>query len=94
MRDFIADRPHYIINHIEPKDGALKNVHETMLGRDCQIMTLEIGRAGVLLVDVGDHNFGPHKIVLSHILGVEEQDVLLICTENTTYHLKRIDSDE
>ena len=68
MREFIADLPHYIIDRIEPKDGVLKSVHETMLGRESQIITLKIGHAGVLLVDVGDHIFGLHRIVLSHVL--------------------------
>lgn len=92
MREFIADRPHYIIDRIEPKDGVLKSVHETMLGRECQIITLENGRSGVFLVDVGDDIFGPHKIVLSHVLGVEGKADLSIHTENTVYSLKRIDS--
>lgn len=88
MRDFIADRPRYIIDRIEPKDGVLKSVHETMLGRECQIITLKIGHSGVLLVDVGDHIFGLHRIVLSHILTVEGEDDLYIHTENTVYYLK------
>lgn len=88
MRDFIADRQHYIIDRIEPKDGALKSVHETILGRECQIMTLKLGQPGALLVDVGDHIFGLHRIVLSHVLTIEEEDDLCIHTENTVYFLK------
>ena len=90
MRDFIADRPRYIIDRIEPKDGVLKSVHETMLGRECQMMTLEIGHPGTLLVDVGDHIFGLHRIVLSHVLSIEGEDDFCIHTENTIYHLKRM----
>ena len=91
MREFIADLPRYIIDRIEPKDGALKSVHETMLGRECQIITLENGRSGVFLVDVGDDVFGPHRIVLSYILDVEGEADLSIHTENTVYSLRRID---
>ena len=90
MLDFIADRPRYIIDRIEPKDGVLKSVHETMLGRECQIMTLKIGHSGALLVDVGDHIFGLHRIVLSHVLTVEGEDDLRIHTENTIYYLKKM----
>lgn len=91
MRDFIADRPRYIIDRIEPKDGVLKSVHETMLGRECQITTLKIGYPGVLLVDVADHIFGLHRIVLSHVLTVDGEDDLRIHTENTVYRLERTD---
>ena len=88
MRHFIADRRHYIIDHIEPKDGVIKSVHETILGRECQIMTLKLGQSGALLVDVGDHIFGLHRIVLSHVLTVEGEDDICIHTENTVYYLK------
>ena len=88
MRDFIADCPRYIIDRIEPKDGVLKSVHETMLGRECQIMTLKIGHSGALLVDVGDHIVGLHRIVLSNVLTVEGENNLCIHTENTVYYLK------
>jgi len=94
VRDFIADRPRYIIDRSEPKDGVLKSVHKTMLGRECQIMNLKIGHSGALLVDVGDHIFGLHRIVLSHVLTVEGEDDLCIHTENTLYYLKGIASNE
>lgn len=88
MRDFIADHPRYIIDRIEPKDGVFKSVHETMLGRECQIITQKIGHPGVLLVDVGDYIFGLHRIILSHVLSIEGEDDLCIHTENTVYYLK------
>ena len=78
MRHFIADRRHYIIDHIEPKDGVIKSVHETILGRECQIMTLKLGQSGALLVDVGDHIFGLHRIVLSHVLHPYRKHRLLL----------------
>ena len=89
MRHFFADRPHYIIDRIEPKDGVLKSVHETILGRECQIMKLEVGKRGWLLTDVGDYIFGLHRITLSNVLSAEGEDDLRIHTENTVYHLKR-----
>ena len=89
MRQFFADRPHYIIDRIEPKDGVLKSVHETILGRECQIMKLEVGKRGWLLTDVGDYIFGLHRITLSNVLSAEGEDDLRIHTENTVYHLKR-----
>ena len=89
MRQFFADRPHYIIDRIEPKDGVLKSVHETILGRECQIMKLEVGKRGWLLTDVGDYMFGLHRITLSNVLSAEGEDDLRIHTENTVYHLKR-----
>lgn len=92
MRHFFADRPHYIIDRIEPKDGVLKSVHETILGRECQIMKLEVGKRGWLLTDVGDYIFGLHRITLSNVLSAEGEDDLHIHTENTVYHLKRIAS--
>lgn len=89
MRHFFADRPHYIIDRIEPKDGVLKSVHETILGRECQIMKLEVGKRGWLLTDIGDYIFGLHRITLSNVLSAEGEDDLRIHTENTVYHLKR-----
>lgn len=91
MRDFMADRQHYIIDRIEPKAGVLKSVHETMLGKECQIMTLKINCPGALLVDVDDHIFGLHRIVLSHVLAIVGEDDLCIYTENTVYYLKGIE---
>lgn len=89
MRHFFADRPHYIIDRIEPKDGVLKSVHETILGRECQIMKLEVGERGWLLTDIGDYIFGLHRITLSNVLSAEGEDDLRIHTENTVYHLMR-----
>lgn len=93
MRQYIADRQHYIIDRIEPKDGIIKTVHETILGRECQIMTLKIGTRGWLLVDVGDHILGLHRIALSHVLSIEGEDDLCIHTENTVYYLKKTESE-
>lgn len=46
----------YEIDNIIPKFGAMEPVHHTILRRPCQILRLEIGRRGWLLVDVGDKN--------------------------------------
>lgn len=91
MRHYIVDRQHYIIDCIEPKDGVIKSVHESILGRECQIMRLEVGKRGWLLADVGDRIFGLHRITLSNVLSVEGEDDLCIHTENTVYFLKRAD---
>ena len=90
MRDFMADRQHYIIDRIEPKDGVLKSVHETILGRECQIMRLEAGKRGWVMTEEGDHIFGLNRITLSNVLSFEVEDDLRIHTENTVYHLKRM----
>lgn len=79
----------YIISHIQPKDGVAKQIHDTILGRQCQIMSLEIGEHGWLLVDIGDDSFGPHRIALSNILRISGNEDIAIETENTVYYLKR-----
>lgn len=79
----------YIIDRIQPKGGTSNNTHDTILGRQCQIMSLEIGQRGWLLVDVGDDSFGPHRIALSKVLSITGDADIRIETENTIYHLKR-----
>ena len=61
-----------------------------MLGRQCQIMELEVEQRGWFLVDVDDDSFGPHRIALSTILSVIGDDNLIIETENTIYIRKRL----
>ena len=79
----------YIVDRIQPKNGTFNSTHDTILGRQCQIMSLEIGQRGWLLVDVGDDFFGPHRIVLSTVLNIAGDADICIETENTIYHLKR-----
>ena len=52
----------YRIADIRPKSGVLTEVHLSMLHQHCQILSLELGQRGWLLVDVGDTEFGPHRI--------------------------------
>ena len=84
----------YEIIQIRPKNGAANSTHEVILGRRCQIMDLEPGKLGWLLVDVGDTSFGDHRIALSNILSVIGDDDLIVETENTVYSLKRITPKE
>ena len=80
----------YEIIQITPQNGLTNSTHEAILGRRCQIMDLEPGKRGWLLVDVGDTSFGDHRIALSNILSVIGDDDLIVETENTVYSLKRI----
>ena len=52
----------YRIAEIRPKSGSLSEVHLSMLLQHCQILSLNLGQRGWLLVDVGDKEFGPHRI--------------------------------
>lgn len=85
---------YYEIANIRPRNDLINRTHETILGRQCQIMELEVGQRGWLLVDVGDDSFGPHRIALSNVLSVVKDDDLIIETENTIYTLKRITPKE
>lgn len=62
----------YRITEIRPKSGALTEVHLSMLHQHCQILSLDLGQRGWLLVDVGDTEFGPHRISVSHISSICE----------------------
>lgn len=79
----------YRITEIRPKFGILADVHHSMLNQACQILSLDIGKRGWLLVDVGDTEFGPHRICISPIISIENTHTggIQIETENTIYHL-------
>ena len=80
----------YRITEIRPKSGSLTEVHLSMLYQQCQILSLDLGQRGWLLVDVGDKEFGPHRISISHISSIcedQENNRILIETENSIYLL-------
>lgn len=80
----------YRITEIRPKSGALTEVHLSMLHQHCQILSLDLGQRGWLLVDVGDTEFGPHRISVSHISSIcedHENNEILVQTENSIYLL-------
>ena len=82
----------YRITEIRPKSGALTEVHLSILHQRCQILSLDRGQRGWLLVDVGDTEFGPHRISISHTVSIlENQDSkeILVETENSFYKLRR-----
>ena len=80
----------YRIIEIRPKSGALTEVHLSMLHQHCQILYLDLGQRGWLLVDVGDIEFGPHRISISQIFSIcedHQNNEILIETENSVYLL-------
>lgn len=79
----------YRITEIRPKSGILADVHHSMLNQACRILSLDIGKRGWLLVDVGDIEFGPHRISISPIISIENTHPgeIQIETENTIYYL-------
>ena len=80
----------YRITEIRPKSGALTEVHLSMLHQHCQILSLDLGQRGWLLVDVGDTEFGPHRISVSHISSIcedHENNEILVETKNSIYLL-------
>ncbi len=82
----------YRITEIYAKTGTLADVHHSMLNRACQILSLDVGKRGLLLVDVGDTSFGPHRISISHISSIcdnQEKNEILIETENSIYMLAK-----
>jgi hypothetical protein len=83
----------YVIYSIQPKCGRKNITHSNILGRHCQILRLEIGRRGWLLVDVGDTEHGPHRIALSvvrQVRGTDGDENVYIETEFTIYQLRKI----
>lgn len=83
----------YEIYNIIPKFGAMEHVHNMILKRQCQILRLETGRRGWLLVDVGDEKIGPHRIALSivtSVQGMHGDSEICIETEYTFYCLRKI----
>ena len=82
----------YRITEIRPKAGVHTDVHHSMQNRACQIISLDIGKRGWLLVDVGDIEFGQHRIFVSQVVSICnncEGHEILIETENTFYRLTR-----
>lgn len=86
-----------VITEIHPKDRMIKDVHKTMLNRPCKILALKEGERGWLLVDVGDTEFGPHRICIStvqRIIGRDGDLEIAIETENTLYILETMALNE
>lgn len=82
----------YRIKKICPKDGLYKPVHRSIQNRQCQIVNIQVGKRGLLRVDVGDQLIGPHRIVISKVMRVSGADgdtEITIETENTVYHLEK-----
>lgn len=82
----------YRIKRICPKDGLYKPVHRSIQNRLCQIVNIQVGKRGLLRVDVGDKVIGPHRIVISKVMRVSGSDgdtKISIETENTVYHLEK-----
>ena len=80
----------YRIADICPKSGVLTEVHLSILHQRCQILSLELSQRGWVLVDVGDTEFGPHRISISHIASIceeHENNEIRIETENSIYLL-------
>ena len=80
----------YRIREIRAKSVALTEVHLSMLHQHCQILSLDLGQRGWLLVDVGDTEFGPHRISISQIFSIcedHQNNEILIETENSIYLL-------
>ena len=80
----------YRITEIQAKSGIFQDVHLSILNRPCQILSLDLGHRGWLLVDVGDTEFGPHRISISQISSIcesYENNEILIETENSIYLL-------
>ncbi len=80
----------YRITEIRPKSGALSEVHLSLLHNCCQILSLNLGQRGWLLVDVSEIEFGPHRISISQISSIcedHENNEILIETENSIYLL-------
>lgn len=71
----------YIIERIQSKNDTINHTHDAILGKQCQIMSLEVGQRGWLLVDVGDKTFGPHRIALSNTLRISDDPDICIETE-------------
>ena len=75
----------YRITEIRPKSGALTEVHLSMLHQHCQILSVDLGQRGWLLVDVGDTEFGPHRISVSHISSIcEDHEIMRYLSKQKT----------
>ena len=48
----------YEIYDIIPKDGVIKYTHGMILGRRCWIADAQVGKCGLLMVDVDDPDVG------------------------------------
>lgn len=82
----------YEIYNIIPKLGTMELVHNTILRRPCNILRLEIGHRGWLLVDVGDEEYGLHRVALSAVIGVRGapgDSEICIETEYSFYYLRK-----
>lgn len=86
------NKPKYIIKSIQPRSGELRDVHQRMLNKKCNIFDLEIGFSAILEVHTDDSETW-HRMVYTSIVRdfVEDNNGnLIIETKNTTYELKKI----
>lgn len=82
----------YRIAKIEPKQEYPRNkYHVAMLGRECEVIHLEVGVEGWLKVDVPYDPGYPHNFWTTSVLNIENfsDGTILFETKNTVYTLTK-----
>ena len=82
----------YIIKSVQPKSGELRDVHQRMLNRKCNIFDLEIGYSAILETYTDDSETWHRMVYTSEVADVEihANGDLTIRTRNTVYELQKI----
>ena len=83
----------YIISNIESKDGMLKEIHKSALGRPAHIVAMEVGEPGwVGFLPEGSEYY--HMMRTSNVLSFspwwEDGNEITFETENTKYCLTKV----
>ena len=80
----------YKIIKIEPKDGKLKDVHESWIGAECEIERLEIGHSMTLVSNAAQIGIFSNMLFTSRVsdADIEENGDITVFTQNTTYYLQ------
>lgn len=82
----------YIIKDVAPKNGIMRDIHEEVLGRECYIVSAEVGCRG-LLKYLPDYDDRYHRLNTSTIVSVASDksgDEVIIETVNTIYRLSEL----
>lgn len=80
----------FLIKSIEPKSKYIRNkYYPMMVGRECDVVHIQVGWHGRLVVDMVYDPGNPHRFVTTPVKSIENQEdgTIVFETENSVYTL-------
>lgn len=83
----------YFFKEIIPKGGVKREIHRIALGKKCKVLDARIGHSATIQYKLDSCEDGFKIMRTSRVVGIRELGGgIIITTENTIYHLRRIDT--